>query len=212
MLINLQYGLVKRAENFWKGMSNNKTQISPIPPESYGDRFIKFISGATMTKEEQDRQTDSGEQLDGSMDVKRRASVPASRKSYENKLVEKAEKGAQRSEQEGATEDPQRDRTLSTMRSPSVERGGAAAGATLPVVEEDGEANSREDSVQDEKASSCLPNGAQFATDRPPVMSEKGKELPPRDQLPNDRQLPSIPNFNRLSLGLQSKAQSGSGS
>lgn len=208
MLINLQYGLVKRAENFWKGMSNNKTQISPIPPESYGDRFIKFISGTTMTREEQDRQMDSGEQLDGSLDVKRRASVPASRKSYENKVVEKAEKGAQRSEQEGATEDPQRDRTLSTMRSPSVERGGA----TLPVVEEDGEANSREDSVQDEKASSGLPNGAPFANDRPPVMSEKGKELPSRDQLPNGRQLPSIPNFNRLSLGLQSKAPSGSGS
>jgi hypothetical protein len=46
---------VKRLENFWKGLSDNRSQISPIPPQAYGDRFINFVTGITMTKEEAER-------------------------------------------------------------------------------------------------------------------------------------------------------------
>jgi Phosphatidylinositol-4-phosphate 5-Kinase len=47
-----QYGLIKRIEHFWKGLRDNSSQISPVPPQTYGDRFINFVTGITMTKEE----------------------------------------------------------------------------------------------------------------------------------------------------------------
>ena len=184
MLIRYQYGFIKRVEHFWKGMSNNKSQISPIPPEPYGDRFVSFISGLTKPKEEQRREDDSGEQGDGS--IRQSASWPASRKSHEKKVVEKAERQAERSEKDGATEEPQRDRAIGTIRSPSAERSSGTHGATLPVVEEDGEA-----SREDVSASATIGRG-------PPV------SLPRKDGETDDTRLPSIPNFNRLSMGLTS--------
>ena len=111
-----------------------------------------------------------------------------------DKVVEKAEKQAQKTEKEGATEEPQRDRTLTSTRSPSAERSGGAAGATLPVVQEDGEAGSREESITDEKAE-----------------ASKIHSLPPTDSTretttSSDPGLPSIPKFKRLSLGLGSSS------
>ncbi|KAL4866652.1 hypothetical protein BDV12DRAFT_131815 [Aspergillus spectabilis] len=49
------YGTVKRVENFFKGLTHERTQISPIPPEGYGDRFVNFINKITMSKEEAQR-------------------------------------------------------------------------------------------------------------------------------------------------------------
>ena len=205
-LANLQqYGLVKRAENFWKGMSNNKTQISPIPPENYGDRFIKFMSGLTMTKEEQERQVESGEQLDGTSDANPRTSIQRPSISHDNEVVEKAEKEAHKSEQEGAGE-PQRDRTLSAVRSPSAERGGGIAGATLPVVEEDGEANSQEGSLRAAKASHATPTPLPLNERQSSAIAEKEGLTSTQDQSSTDKQLLSLPSFNRLSLGLQPNA------
>ena len=137
-------------------MSAPKTQISPIPPQPYGERFVNFISGLTKTKEEQEREAHSSEQLDSSVsgavpdNTNQRSSFNISRKSTD-KVIEKAEKQARKSEEHGATEDERRDRTLSAMRSPSAERTNGVAGATLPVVEEDREASSREESLLDEK-------------------------------------------------------------
>ena len=187
-------------------MSNNKSQISPIPPEGYGERFVKFISGLTMTKEEQERTAESGEQLDGSIDTVRHSSFPISRKSHENKVVEKAENQASKTEKDGATEEPSRDRTLSSVRSPSAERSGGHAGATLPVVEEDREASSREASVKDQSPGPPLPNGVAGGSDgnQSPALPPNDETSRSRDTLPKDKQLPSIPNFNRLSMGLRS--------
>ena len=181
-------------------MSSDSSQISPIPPEGYGDRFVKFISGITMTKEEQERQAQSGDLLDGSVDTNRQSSFPISRHSTD-KVIEKAEKQAHKTEKEGAQEDPKRDRTLSTVRSPSNERAGGGGGATLPVVEEDGEAASREDSIRNGKSDGILPNGMPLTGERPPP-------TPPKDgmRLPNDKRLPSLPDFNRLSMGLSTTA------
>ncbi|KAL4930226.1 1-phosphatidylinositol-4-phosphate 5-kinase [Aspergillus undulatus] len=50
------YGTVKRIEHFIKGLTHDRTQISPIPPEGYGDRFVNFIRKITMSKEEADRE------------------------------------------------------------------------------------------------------------------------------------------------------------
>jgi 1-phosphatidylinositol-4-phosphate 5-kinase len=196
-------------------MSSDKSQISPIPPEGYGERFIKFISAVTMTKEEQEREIESGEQLDGNVDTARQQSFHNSRKSNEAKITEKAETQAHKTEMDGAIDEPHRDRPSSAARSPSVERSGGITGPTLPVVEEVGEAASREDSVQDEKAGGggALTNGTTnslYSDERPPPTPEKDKPTPLNDQPPNTKQLPSLPNFNRLSLGLQSSAPSAS--
>ncbi|QDS71353.1 hypothetical protein FKW77_002394 [Venturia effusa] len=43
--------VVKRVEHFFKGISNVESQISPIPPDRYGDRFVRFISGITKSIE-----------------------------------------------------------------------------------------------------------------------------------------------------------------
>lgn len=47
-----QYGIIKKIEHFWKGLSSDRSQISALPPHEYGERFINFISGVTMSKEE----------------------------------------------------------------------------------------------------------------------------------------------------------------
>lgn len=137
-------------------MGAPKNQISPIPPSSYGERFIKFISGLTMTREDQEREGQSGEQLDGSVRLSnttnQRSSFNLSRKSTD-RVVERAEKQAGRSEEHGAVEDERRDRTISVKRTPSAERTNGVAGSTLPVVEEDREASSREESLLNEKRS-----------------------------------------------------------
>ncbi|KAI5302820.1 Phosphatidylinositol-4-phosphate 5-kinase, partial [Ascosphaera pollenicola] len=46
------YGVVKKAENFWKGLSHNRNEISPIPPVSYANRFIEFIEHITKSPEQ----------------------------------------------------------------------------------------------------------------------------------------------------------------
>ncbi|CAK7210218.1 Phosphatidylinositol-4-phosphate 5-kinase [Sporothrix bragantina] len=46
------YGIVKKIEHFWKGLSNDGNQISALPPQQYGDRFLKFMSGITMSPED----------------------------------------------------------------------------------------------------------------------------------------------------------------
>ena len=194
-LTSAQYGFVKRAEHFWKGMSNERSQISPIPPEGYGDRFVKFISGITMTKEEQERQAQSGAILDSSVETNRQSSFLVSRHSTD-KVIEKAEKQAHKTEKEGATEEPKNDRTLSTVRSPSVERQGGGGGATLPVVQEDGEAASREDSIHNGTIVGRGPDGVPSISGRPP--SEDGIPLP--------SELLSLPDFNRLSMGMSKTA------
>lgn len=51
----LQYGIIKKIEHFWKGLSSDRSQISALPPHEYGERFINFISGVTMSQEEATR-------------------------------------------------------------------------------------------------------------------------------------------------------------
>ena len=165
-----------------------------------------------MTREEAERMAHTSEQLDSSVGSTphRESSFPLPRRSTDrmsakdrksldqkstDKVIDKAEKQAQKTEKEGAFEEPQRDRTLTSTRSPSADRTGGVAGATLPVVQEDGEAGSREESIKDEKA------GA--STIQRPPRPEPARE---NDMPPSDPGLPSIPRFKRLSLGLGSSS------
>lgn len=51
-----QYGIIKKIEHFWKGLSSDRTQISALPPDQYGDRFYNFVEGITMSHEEAQRE------------------------------------------------------------------------------------------------------------------------------------------------------------
>ena len=44
--------MIKKIEHFWKGLSSDRTQISALPPQEYGERFYSFVEGVTMSQEE----------------------------------------------------------------------------------------------------------------------------------------------------------------
>ncbi|KAI4221711.1 MAG: hypothetical protein L6R36_006694 [Xanthoria steineri] len=182
------YGFIKRAEHLWKGMSNNKSQISPIPPEDYGDRFVKFITGLTKTKEQAERESRSTDQMDGSIHTDRQGSFSYSRHSTD-KVIQKAEKQAQKTEKQGASEDKTRDRTLTAEKT---------AGATLPVVEEDGEAGGREDDSIPRERQQPPPNLRTSDDEANPVSS--GETQIVSDLPPGHKNLPSLPFIPRLSM------------
>lgn len=97
---------------------------------------------------------------------------------------------------ERSSEDSTRDRTLGAMRSPSADRTNGVPGPTLPVVDEDGEANSREDSMHNEKAA-----GYHLRAE-PAIPPSEGRPppTPPKDYAPRNKELPSIPPMPRLSM------------
>lgn len=53
--------MIKKIEHFWKGLSSDKNQISALPPEQYGDRFLNFMEGITVSREEAERQAQEKE-------------------------------------------------------------------------------------------------------------------------------------------------------
>ena len=121
-------------------MTNQESQISAIPPERYGDRFLKFISGNTKTREAAEREkqqeaanANNDPQLDG-INTTHRDRLSTER------VMEKAEHQAERSRQRGASEEHVPERNIHIVRSPSAERG--ELGTTLPVVEEAFESSS----------------------------------------------------------------------
>ncbi|KAF2267618.1 SAICAR synthase-like protein [Lojkania enalia] len=129
------YSLIKRMEHFIKGLSNQESQISAIPPERYGDRFIKFISSVTKTREAVERE--KNEEGTNSIDGPLLTGVNMTHRDRESteKVMEKAEHQAERSWRRGSSEEDVPDRAVRAVRSPSAERG-EPGGATLPVVEE----------------------------------------------------------------------------
>ncbi|CAN8105142.1 unnamed protein product [Discula destructiva] len=50
------YGVIKKIEHFWKGLSHDRNQISALPPDQYGDRFLNFMEGITLSREEAERE------------------------------------------------------------------------------------------------------------------------------------------------------------
>lgn len=117
-------------EHFIKGIANTESQISAIPPERYGDRFIKFISAVTKTREAAEREKRE-EAIDGLNNLTLDGA---------DRVIEKAEHQADRSRKHGHTEENVPNLHMRAVRSPSAERG--EIGTTLPVVEEAGESSS----------------------------------------------------------------------
>jgi 1-phosphatidylinositol-4-phosphate 5-kinase len=127
-------------EHFIKGLANTESQISAIPPERYGDRFVRFISGVTKTKEAAEREK-RHEAANSEVDpVIAGINHTASERLSTERVLEKAEVQVERSRRRGRSEDAVPSRDMKAVRSPSAERG--EIGTTLPVVEEAGESSS----------------------------------------------------------------------
>ncbi|KAH8703946.1 multicopy suppressor of stt4 mutation [Talaromyces proteolyticus] len=129
------YGIVKKAEHFWKGLSHNRNQISPIPPQQYGERFIQFMEGITMSKEEAERLQQSRANEITSEDTTR-VSEGMQRDSSVEQTMQAAENEARQSGPEPHT------RTLATMWDPH-DINSIGGPSTLPIVDEAGEAASQ---------------------------------------------------------------------
>ncbi|KAL2687648.1 hypothetical protein Neosp_005210 [[Neocosmospora] mangrovei] len=162
------YGIIKKIEHFWKGLSSDRSQISALPPAQYGDRFYHFIEGVTMSSEEAHREAErrdqemieaqrSGERV-SSWNSRRRSSQaippmpthvppppPPCRSPEAQETVEKASREAERAERHGHTENQVPDRVLTTSGSRGDARDSMQHEPILPVVEEAGE-NGRDDS------------------------------------------------------------------
>ncbi|RYO73917.1 hypothetical protein DL766_009278 [Monosporascus sp. MC13-8B] len=160
------YGIIKKIEHFWKGLSSERTQISALPPHEYGERFINFMSGITMSPEEAERDArdreaaaaavESARISTGGVEEPRRSSAQAppaptylppappgmrSPNSPEpNPTVEKALKKATKKEKDVAKEDQVPDRKITTSIASAMGRSNSSA--VLPVVEETAEASS----------------------------------------------------------------------
>ncbi|CAG7927039.1 unnamed protein product [Penicillium olsonii] len=127
------YGTTKRLEHFFKGLSSDRTQISPIPPEGYGERFINFIKGITMSKEEAEKQRESRVSASGA--PQQSTEKRRSRSSSVERTMQAAEKEASK---DVSITHP---RTLATVWDPA-DAGGPGPTSTLPIVDEAGEASS----------------------------------------------------------------------
>jgi 1-phosphatidylinositol-4-phosphate 5-kinase len=146
--------MIKKIEHFWKGLSHDRTQISARPPEEYGDRFVKFMSGITMTPEEAIRdQEDRVAAAATTWSAEKQAVPPVptylppappdmrSPTSPEhNPTVEKALRKATKNEKDVAKEDQIPERKITTSVVPS--NGRTNSHTILPVVEESAEAAS----------------------------------------------------------------------
>ncbi|PIG89504.1 phosphatidylinositol-4-phosphate 5-kinase its3 [Aspergillus arachidicola] len=106
-------------------LENERKAHFTSPPEGYGDRFVKFIKGITMSKEEAVRCRES-RQL-GRTSAERTPSV--------ERTIQAAEKEAAK---DVSFTHP---RTLSTVRDPT-DTNSTGPTSTLPIVDEAGEASS----------------------------------------------------------------------
>jgi 1-phosphatidylinositol-4-phosphate 5-kinase len=164
------YGTTKKLENFFKGLSHDRSQISPIPPESYGERFINFIKGITMSREEAERRRESRVSASGA--PQQSAEKRRSKDSSVERTMQAAEKEAAK---DVSITHP---RTLATVWDPA-DAGGPGPTSTLPIVDEAGEAssvggrstNSRHGPPASEKELPPVPH------DAPPPTPKKGKEV-----------------------------------
>ncbi|KAI0487004.1 hypothetical protein F4859DRAFT_323962 [Xylaria cf. heliscus] len=150
------YGMIKKIEHFWKGLTGDRTQISALPPDEYGDRFIKFMSGITMSPEEaardqSDRAAAAVATMPSTVDGQTAPPMPTylppappdmrSAVSPEpNPTVEAAFRKAMKKEKGVAKEDQIPERKITTSVAPPTGR--TNSHTVLPVVEESAEAAS----------------------------------------------------------------------
>ncbi|KAI1504087.1 SAICAR synthase-like protein [Biscogniauxia marginata] len=197
------YGMIKKIEHFWKGLSNDRSQISALPPDEYGERFIKFMSGITMSPEEAERDALDREAAaaaaaaesepmlqshDGPSAPSYLPPAPPDMRSSgspePSPTVEKALKKATRKEKDVSKEDQVPGRIITTAVAPANGRNNSHA--VLPVVEETAEASSegrgREDSASETRPFTPSLNERQdgFTELGPHGIGGRGPPTPPK--------------------------------
>ncbi|KAK4937966.1 Phosphatidylinositol-4-phosphate 5-kinase [Elasticomyces elasticus] len=185
------YGTIKRIEHFWKGMSAPRTQISAVPAQQYGERFLNFITGVTMTREEAERRKTEESRRSGvqtsalSMDSQREAYQSGSITEHGTSMSPAVEKTMQKAQKQtdkatpagkgrSESEDEKPERTLRTAED-------SRSASLLPVVAEAGESSS-----QSSRKRALSP-----ADERPEYDSELSTSPPPMDH--------SIPGLRKVS-------------
>lgn len=133
-------------------MSAPEAQISAIPPERYGDRFIKFISGITKTRERAEYEKEHPEaahdpighavrKAEGTLDDPQLTGVNVTSPSIDedgnpmgtDEVMRQAEIQAEKSKRHGANEGEVPDRSISAVRGVDSDRQDMV---TLPVIGE----------------------------------------------------------------------------
>ncbi|RFU33482.1 hypothetical protein B7463_g2900, partial [Scytalidium lignicola] len=209
------YSTIKKLEHLWKGLSHDKKLISPVAPEPYGERFIRFIEGITMSPEDVARKAENAAAANASQ-IDPQTSAKQSQDRFRgnqmqttnipNSAPQQNVDEALRTEKEENRPEP---RTLKTARSPSAERSGGLQGQTLPVVDEAGEASStggrshqsRDDDDNREKRPLTPPKDNEWrpvtpVKDNLPATKENGRKMMNRSSL--DKDLPPLPPTMRV--------------
>lgn len=194
--------MIKKIEHFWKGLSHDRTQISALPPDQYGDRFYNFVQGVTMSAEESRREALQREQeaIEGmassDKSTKRNSAhkyshgvppmpdhlppaPPGGSSAEVRETMEKASKEARRTESSGASEAEVPDRVLTTAASPD-KRESFQHEPILPVVEEAAEISRHEGNAQWGKSTAFRIGNSNF----PPPPTGAPPPTPPKDRPP----------------------------
>ncbi|KAG5936879.1 hypothetical protein E4U60_002303 [Claviceps pazoutovae] len=204
------YGVIKKIEHFWKGLSSDRSQISALPPEQYGDRFYNFVEGITMSAEEARREALQKEQdaIEGRTSTNEASSAKRNSSHWHSHAVppmsdhipselpdgavsprevqetmELASKEVRRTEKNGSSESEVPDRVLKTSASPDI-RPSFQHDSILPVVEEASETN-RNEGVSTWGFSSILKKGTtrSFGKSNMPPPPTPPKDQPPATPL-----------------------------
>ncbi|PHH59581.1 hypothetical protein CDD81_2846 [Ophiocordyceps australis] len=183
------YGMIKKIEHFWKGLSHDRTQISALPPDEYGDRFYNFVEGITMSAEEARREAHRRDQeaIEGQSSdyTPPRNSTPKSHHGIPlmpnhqagpdgslspqgRETIEMASREARRTAVKGMSEKDVPDRTLRAGKMLDT-RDSLQRDSILPIVEETGESN-RNDAAE---------NGGSFPI--PPMPTDPPPPAPRKD-------------------------------
>lgn len=167
--------MIKKIEHFWKGLSSDRTQISALPPDQYGDRFYNFVEGITLSaeaaeleahrREEEAIQAQQAQQVERSSSrTSRRRSThippmpdhqppappPGPRSPEARETVDLASREAWKTDKDGSAEKQVPDRTLRTNTTSMDARDSMQHEPVLPIVEEAGE--NRPDTPPKDKA------------------------------------------------------------
>jgi len=153
--------VIKKIEHFWKGLSSDRTQISALPPEEYGERFYRFIEGVTMSPEEAEREAEAereeaAQQIAASGEAEGRGSSWSSRRRSTNTPVPptrsppaippqrspEAQATIERASTEARKVDSDEEEVPSRTIATKTEKTGSVQQQILPVVEESGETSS----------------------------------------------------------------------
>jgi 1-phosphatidylinositol-4-phosphate 5-kinase len=196
--------MIKKIEHFWKGLSHDRSQISALPPEQYGDRFYNFVEGITLSAEAARREAlrKEREVMEGMTSTEKSTKRNSAHKhshgvppmpdhlpppppvggssSQAQETMEKASKEARRTESKGALESEVPDRILSTSSSSPDKRESFQHEPILPIVEEAAETRGNEEGSRWTKPA----NSRKGATAIPPAPTGPPPPTPPKHRPP----------------------------